>query len=355
MNRLNITLCPENAARFMDTLSRKTVFAGFDGFIDHIYKVVEGSSGGADTFFPDMGRFARYLIDKGAACSLEIREQRRKIGGNMPIFANALGCCGVAVECAGAVGGEGGELFRREMHPNCRLHPISPPGVTYALEFGTGKLMLCENEEIGRMDYCALVRGIGEDAIRRFIRGSDLVALLNWGELPLVSDIWDHIVWDILPDLVSDKNRILFMDLSDFSNRAADMSALIGHMEQFSRYFYTVLSVNDNECRLLAGSAGVSDIRELARYVYGNLSLDELVLHSLGFARCYNGNGVFEQEQEIVKSPALTTGAGDNFNAGYCVGKLLGLDEAGCLTAGARAAVFYVREGRGAELGDLLR
>ena len=88
------------------TLQGKQVTIGFDGFIDSIVRVVKDRKDQDNfTTFNDMGEFGNYIVSKkGKSCSLELDEQTTKIGGNMPIFAMALGSFGVNVNCIGAMG-----------------------------------------------------------------------------------------------------------------------------------------------------------------------------------------------------------------------------------------------------------
>jgi sugar/nucleoside kinase (ribokinase family) len=42
----------------------------------------------------------------------------------------------------------------------------------------------------------------------------------------------------------------------------------------------------------------------------------------------------------------ITTGAGDHFNSGFCLGKLLGLGNAMSLLTGVTTSGYYVRTGQ---------
>jgi sugar/nucleoside kinase (ribokinase family) len=45
----------------------------------------------------------------------------------------------------------------------------------------------------------------------------------------------------------------------------------------------------------------------------------------------------------FTPKPLITTGAGDHFNSGFCLGRLLGLDNSMSLLAGVTTSGFYVR------------
>ena len=55
----------------------------------------------------------------------------------------------------------------------------------------------------------------------------------------------------------------------------------------------------------------------------------------------------------FVARPKLSTGAGDNFNAGFCLGLLAGLGVEQCLCTGVATSGFYVRNARSPELKEL--
>jgi sugar/nucleoside kinase (ribokinase family) len=51
--------------------------------------------------------------------------------------------------------------------------------------------------------------------------------------------------------------------------------------------------------------------------------------------------------------PKKSTGAGDRFNAGYCLGLLLQLDARSRLACACAGSGFFVREARSATLAEL--
>jgi sugar/nucleoside kinase (ribokinase family) len=49
----------------------------------------------------------------------------------------------------------------------------------------------------------------------------------------------------------------------------------------------------------------------------------------------------------------ITTGAGDHFNAGFCLGQLLGFDLTDSLACGVSTSGFYVQSGQSPSMEDL--
>jgi sugar/nucleoside kinase (ribokinase family) len=66
-------------------------------------------------------------------------------------------------------------------------------------------------------------------------------------------------------------------------------------------------------------------------------------------------NGQFALvEGPYTRSPKLTTGAGDNFNAGFCFGQVQGFNAQESLILGVATSGLYVRNGRSASQKELM-
>ena len=66
------------------------------------------------------------------------------------------------------------------------------------------------------------------------------------------------------------------------------------------------------------------------------------------------GGQFYHVEGPYTSNPRLTTGAGDNFNAGFCLGQLLGLAPQQCLVTGTGTSGFYVRNMRSPRFSELM-
>ena len=62
----------------------------------------------------------------------------------------------------------------------------------------------------------------------------------------------------------------------------------------------------------------------------------------------------FHVQGPFTSKPRLTTGAGDNFNAGFCLGLMLELEVDECLALGKAVSGFYVRQMRSPAWQELL-
>jgi len=87
-------------------LKSKKATAGFDGFIDTLVKIIKSKQPKQPpSLFNRIREFGDYVVEKSASSfSLEAEEVSIKLGGNMPIMANAMAMLGVNVNCVGALG-----------------------------------------------------------------------------------------------------------------------------------------------------------------------------------------------------------------------------------------------------------
>jgi sugar/nucleoside kinase (ribokinase family) len=87
---------------------------------------------------------------------------------------------------------------------------------------------------------------------------------------------------------------------------------------------------------------------------YDKLGIYCLVVHPVKSASCCIGGEVFYVDGPYCEKPVLTTGAGDNFNAGFCLGQSLGLTPMSSLTLGVSTSGFYVRNGKSPAYDDVI-
>ena len=69
-----------------------------------------------------------------------------------------------------------------------------------------------------------------------------------------------------------------------------------------------------------------------------------MVIHPTQFAAAADATGATHVIGPFTAKPKLTTGAGDHFNAGFCIGRLLGLPLDASLQVGVATSGFYVRK-----------
>lgn len=342
-----------------DILEKKIVTAGFDGFVDFIAKVIkEKDEEKAATLFSTIEEFGNYILGKkGASFSLELSGQSVKLGGNMPIMANALGKFGMKVNCIGALGYPHPQpIFN--FPPNCQLYSFANPGGSTALEFTDGKMLLGDMVALNTMGWEEIKNRIGIETLHQIFKESDLICLLNWSEIDVSTDIWKGLLKDIFPSSSSEKRQTVFVDLSDCSKRSAEsISEALQLLKEFGRHSDVILSLNKNEAGIISRTFLLDadgDLAAIAAHLFEKLQVHTLVLHSSKETVAVTKAGIASVKTFYTSNPKISTGAGDNFNAGFCTAQLLQLDiEESLLLANAFSG-YYVRTGKSAEVNDII-
>jgi hypothetical protein len=235
------------------------------------------------------------------------------------------------------------------------FHTVGNPGVTTALEFDDGKVMLNYREPLNVIDWSMLKSKIGLNKIIDFYTKASLIGMVNWNGMMGFNDILEGIISEVLPSL-ENKKKILFFDMADFSGRLDIMDA-IKLLERLNQHFEVVLGLNENEILALYKmmiNNEERDLHKIGQELFSKISIDVLVLHTLKRAVAWSLEGEFEASSLYCVKPKLSTGGGDNFNAGLCLGMLLGLDLESVLYIANATSGYYVRNAQSPSLQNLI-
>lgn len=334
-------------------LARTRAVIGMDGFVDSIIDVVDQRRS-FDSYqrvetIEVLGR--KVLGAAGNSANYEFVVKRQKLGGNGPNYANALAVAGIDVDYIGSLGIPRPHEVFGEFGKRARLHSLCEPGYTDALEFSDGKLMLGKITHLSQVNWSTLLERIGLKAFTQMCQEASLLAMNNWTMLPGLGEIWSHVLEEVLPKLTGERRRV-FIDLADPEKRTADdLRRDLAKLSGMQKYARVILGLNLKEAGQVAGVFGLAaprdnnaEIRTAAEDVRKALGIEMVVVHPRRGAGAANGTGSTWMDGPLVQHPKLSTGAGDNFNAGFCLGLLAGgtLDEA--LAAGVATSGYYVRE-----------
>ena len=341
---------------------------GLDGFVDEIIEVV-GTRFGPDRYEPiaTIAEFGdKVRAAAGASSNYELVVRQSKLGGNGPILANALACLGLDVAYLGSVGHPQIHPVFLEFAGRARVLGIAEPGHTDALEFRDGKLMLGKYETLREVNWANLVNRVGLPRLEELVGGSTLIGMVNWTMLPRMSEIWERLLEDLLPRLEpGPKRRTLFLDLADPEKRTAeDLRAALAQMTRFQTYLDVILGLNAKEAAQVEHALGLptrtdpetADADD-ATAIRSALGLACVVIHPRRGASAANASGSASFAGPFVQRPLISTGAGDHFNAGFCLGQILGLGLEESLCAGVACSGYYVRTARSptaSELGEFI-
>lgn len=356
--------------RYADGIGQTPVMVGFDGFVDSIINVVDTRQD-ADTFttIPTIERFGqKVLAAAGQSSNFELVTTLEKLGGNGPIMANALAAQGFKVTYVGALGYPAVHPVFDELAHRSTVLSFSNPGFTDALEFTDGKLMLGKHATLKDIHIDRLLETIGADQFHAVIAQSQLLAMVNWTMLTSTNTIWEYLIAKVLPKVAPASGtgrKLVFIDLADPEKRPReDLLEAVKLCGRFQPYADVTLGMNLKESTQVAEVLGIkvegdaeSRIEDTARRIREALQLTTVVIHPRkGAAAATLKDGKVESGLFLgpfVKEPKLSTGAGDNFNAGFVLGQLAGLPITECLCTGTASSGFYVRNAASGSLADL--
>jgi sugar/nucleoside kinase (ribokinase family) len=339
-----------------------SAFVGLDGFVDEILHVVDKRES-AESFqrLPTIARLAeRVAAAAGRSANLELVPQIIKLGGNGPIMANALASLGLKVTYLGNLGYPNLHPVFRDFANRAEVHSIAEPGTTDALEFDDGKIMIGKHASLKEITWQNIQARYGLDKFTAKLNTADLVAFVNWTMLPYMSDLWEAILRDVCPALTAPR-RLMFFDLADPEKRTPkDILHALDLIGQFGRYFNVILGLNEKEAMEIAEVCGVKPqcstqeaLVKTAGRIAAHLRVGTLLIHPVKFALAVTAGKVSLAQGPYDPRPKVTTGAGDHFNSGFCLGKLLGLDDGLSLLASVGASGYYVRTAQSPAIATL--
>ncbi len=343
-------------------LTRSKILVGFDGFVDTILHVVAKRESATKFLrMEKMKDFGRKIQDAaGKSANVEFVTQMVKLGGNGPIMANALGSFSAPVTYIGNLGYPNLHPVFEPFSKNARVISIAEPGYTDAVEFNDGKLMFGKHESLREVNWNTLLKHIGEPEIVGLFNDAALVSIVNWTMLPHMTAILKKLLSRVAPQL-DGARRWIFFDLADPAKRSsADIAEVLKTLAKFENSFRVILGLNFSESIRIGDVLGLKAPKEVlppvaehAAAIRAKLGIDTVVVHPTHFAAAADANGCNALEGPFTPKPKITTGAGDHFNAGFCLGRLLECDIPLSLQLGVATSGFYVRQARSPRLEDL--
>lgn len=334
--------------------ARHYAIIGLDGFIDKIQQPVKTQDQTGSSYFSSLESFGQRIKEASdQSAQIELHTNTIKLGGNAPIFANALAGLGVSNTCLGTFGlPEIHPVFLR-IHDGCDIISLGNAAETNALEFEDGKLILSELSAFADLDWARVKKGLDLNHLGRQISKAGLIGLVDWCNLRHASDIWQGFLEELVKPHV-DQHPRFFFDLADPSKKSVeDVNQVIGIINRFSAYGKVTLGVNENECLQLARFLGlevkISDEKErllkLGRLLFDFMNIDQLVIHPIDGCYIISYSDTNYLDGRVVQHPKVSTGGGDNFNAGFCFGLLNGFDTLQCMVLAMAGSGAYVQNG----------
>lgn len=356
-------LCVNRLSAAADRAAQLTAFVGLDGFVDEIVHVVDTREN-AESFqrLPSITKLSERIAEaSGRSTNIELVNQLIKLGGNGPIMANALARFGLQVTYLGALGHPNRHPVFDEFARHAEVHSIAEPGQTDALEFEDGKVMLTRTVQLNAVTWPNIQKLFGRDRFAAKFETSDLIAFVNWTMIPYMSDLWEALQRELCPGLKGARHK-MFFDLCDPAKRThGDIARALELIVRFEKHFDVILGLNEKEASEISEVLGVSrkvhnaeSLSALAVDLRTKLPVHTLVVHPVSYALAVGADGVAAVKGPYVSKPRITTGAGDHFNAGFCLGKLLGFDNALSVLTGVATSGYYVRTAASPSIPQLI-
>ncbi len=332
----------EEFKRQSSKLTQFQITTGFDAFIDTIVRLVKDKN----KEFNTIHEFGEYILNKSSGSfSLESRELITKMGGNMLIMSDALGKLGLKVNCIGSFGKNEVHTAFRGVSQNCTFYSFADAGTCLAVEFDNGKMMIANMTQLNQSDWSFIKNKIGLEQIIELFQLSDAFCLLNWGEILTSNDLWNGILKEILPQI--NKPKFSFFDLSDFTKRdTGEIHQAFVLLKEFANKTKLILSLNQNEAKMfykVIFNESSNDFSWICKKFYNELNIENVIIHSAKKSYGIDKNGTVEVGCFSIENPEILTGAGDNFNAGFLAGKLLGYDLKSNLRLANALAAEYIK------------
>lgn len=345
-------------------IPRMEVVAGFDGFVDEMISVVEERSS-LEKYrrVETIARFAELIAGAAGRSSLrEIVLTSVDPGGCAVNFGDGIASLGVRLDVFATLGNPRHAAFD-PFARKCRSCTSwgSSVGRTLALEFADGKYMLSATSQLGEFDERLMDQVLADGCFFDACQRAGLIAITNWTLYPHMTQCWRRMQRDVFARL--EHRPWFFFDLVDPRSRSqADIRDMLAAMRDFEKRGRVILGVNLNEANAVAGVLGIGHADERAEAVSRQaqdirkkLGVSQVVTHCVKIAALADEHGTSCVDGPFCPNPKKSVGAGDRFNAGFCVGQLMGLPPEQRLLLGTAASGFFVRNARSANATELAR
>lgn len=340
---------------------------GLDGFVDEIIAVVD-TRASFEKYTPvdtiaTLGK--KISAAAGQSSNYELVVKQMKLGGNGPIMANALAAAGLKIAYVGALGHPTVHPVFKELSSRAEVYSIADPGHTDALEFSDGKLMLGKLTPLNEITWDNLVARVGMQKLTAMLSSSRLIAMTNWTMIPHMSAVLESMTAQVLPGLspvAGGGRRTFFIDLADPEKRTReDLKGVLLLLSKIQQHLDVTLGLNLKESDQAAEVLSLPTYADAEPHIQGRavairekLGIACVVIHPRKGAAAATAQTSASFQGPFVREPKLSTGAGDNFNAGFALARTFGLSVEESLAAGVATSGFYVREAHSPSLPELV-
>ncbi len=354
--------------QLQQTGTEERAVLGFDGFMDRLLRPVKTQSGSGVNYFKTIADFAdRIAQAAGKSGQIELVTQEIKLGGNAPIFSNSLGTLGVRNTCIGTMGYPDINPVFKVLPNTCEMITLANTGLTNAYEFDDGKLIFSNLSTFKIFDWEYIKKKLPVEKLSKIFEQSKLVGLVDWSNLIHCSKIWEGILKEVMPG-INDKNKYFFFDLADPSKKSIEeINEVLEIIGKYTQYGKVTLGANENET--LKIYLALNDIPcteknlevyqeknliEIGEFIFSKMSVDNLLIHPINRCICINKKESIELPGRVIKNPVISTGGGDNFNAGFSLGLINEFSVRESMILAMATSGAYVWKGKSPDINQLV-
>lgn len=338
---------------------------GFDGFVDEMITLVaERQDLTHFTPVQSISDFAVMMAASAGHSSLrEIIVRHVHPGGCAVNLADGLASLGVHVDCFATLGDPVHSAFSSIVGKCHSVHSWGrEPGRTLAFEFQDGKVMFSAGTQLADFTPEHVADCLKSQQYAQACRQAQLIALTDWTMYPHMTAVWELLRQQVFSTLTHRPH--IFFDLVDPSSRSHnDVRAMLRTLGSFEAHGQVTLGLNGNEANILSRLLDVAETSaissaentaEQASALRTAIGISRVVIHRSRYAVSATESEQAYAFSDFCAQPQKSTGAGDRFNAGFCLGLALSLDATKCLELGCMVAAAFVRTGRSASLDELI-
>jgi sugar/nucleoside kinase (ribokinase family) len=210
--------------------------------------------------------------------------------------------------------------------------------------------MLGKYAHLSEVNWTNLIGRVGKEKLGKLVAESKVFGFVNWTMLPMLSDIWRQLLASGFLKQGGIR-RIFMVDLCDPDKRSnADILEAMNILTAAQEQADVLLGLNLKESTTIAEVVGIPvkgdaepQIEQTAKNIRQKLGLSCVVIHPRRGAAAATANESGSFSGPFVQHPKISTGAGDHFNAGFCLGRVLGFTLEESLCTGVATSGYYVR------------
>ncbi|MDS0223397.1 PfkB family carbohydrate kinase [Haloarcula sp. S1AR25-5A] len=332
---------------------------GFDGYVDNVRRAGTNAGASDSDRITTLSEFGEEIVTSAAAdSSLSISWERhgQRTGGHVSHLSRAYQTLGFDPTLVGMCGDPVRDIFEQEFEA-CTLYSLGDPGITDAIEFDDGKLMLMENGGAATLDWETIRSRVGVETLVDELEGAKLLGIGYWAVMPEMAGILDGLREMVFPELTDPPEHVL---LDPANIRELDpeiLESIVAATRRLADEVDMTVSANRYETKELAAALGGHTSDEIvadARVAFDSLAVDRFVGHSVDESVVVSDDGTTSVRVAPVESPELTTSAGDHFNAGLSLGLVEGVPDAAAVVLGNALAREFVRTGETPSYDDVV-